>query len=195
MAGGSVVGVDVAAGESWLQDAEKLAAHGKALARAKAGGLRITIHAGEGAQGGSHNPAENVRRSVEDLGAERIGHGYGILEDEVLCGPFLQKHPGIHFECCPTSCIATMGWAGYAGPLTTHPAKLYLDEGFRFGISTDDPTNFATTILADYRFCEDQVGLSKEQLRKCQLDAIDAAFTSDAALKAKIRAEIEAFTC
>jgi adenosine deaminase len=43
---------------------------------AKQSGLHVTIHAGE------WGPAENVRDAIENLGAERIGHGVRVLEDE-----------------------------------------------------------------------------------------------------------------
>ena len=43
---------------------------------ARQSGLHITIHAGE------WGPAENVRDAIENLGAERIGHGVRVLEDD-----------------------------------------------------------------------------------------------------------------
>ena len=43
---------------------------------AKQAGLHVTIHAGE------WGPAQHVKEAIEDLGAERIGHGVRVLEDE-----------------------------------------------------------------------------------------------------------------
>ena len=37
--------------------------------------------------------------------AERIGHGYRVLEDEFIYQHCLDK--AVHFECCPTSSILT----------------------------------------------------------------------------------------
>ena len=45
---------------------------------AKQAGLHVTIHAGE------WGPAENVRDAIENLGAERIGHGVRVMEDETV---------------------------------------------------------------------------------------------------------------
>src|SRR4030067_210593 len=55
-------------------------------------GLHITIHAGE--WGG----AKNVREAIEDLGAERIGHGVRVLEDAYTSA--LAKERGTVFEVC-----------------------------------------------------------------------------------------------
>jgi adenosine deaminase len=46
------------------------------LKEARQAGLHITIHAGE------WGPAKNVREAIKDLGAERIGHGVRVMEDE-----------------------------------------------------------------------------------------------------------------
>lgn len=48
------------------------------FAEARANGLRVVAHAGEGAG------ADSVRGAVEALGAERIGHGIRCLEDSSL---------------------------------------------------------------------------------------------------------------
>src|SRR5512140_3750778 len=45
---------------------------------ARQAGLHVTVHAGE------WGPAANVREAIEELGAERIGHGVRVLEDEAV---------------------------------------------------------------------------------------------------------------
>lgn len=62
------------------------------FARAKAEGLRITVHAGETLLPGG--PA-NVMEAVEVLGAERVGHGIMAVRDEVRppLSSSLPSHP------------------------------------------------------------------------------------------------------
>ena len=57
----------------WLQFQEL-----QLFVEAKNTGVRRTVHAGE------DGPAENVRRAVDELHAERIGHGYHVMDDPLL---------------------------------------------------------------------------------------------------------------
>ena len=58
--------------------------------KAKENGLHVTVHAGES------GPASNVREAIEVLGAERIGHGYHVMDDENVY-KFAKKNK-VHFE-------------------------------------------------------------------------------------------------
>ncbi|RLD04603.1 MAG: hypothetical protein DRI32_05370, partial [Chloroflexi bacterium] len=83
-----IVGLDIAGNEAEFS--------GKPFApifrEAKESGLKVTVHAGE--WGG----AENVREAIEVLGADRIGHGVRIMEDENVVA--LAKERGTVFEVC-----------------------------------------------------------------------------------------------
>ena len=50
-------------------------------------------------------PAKCVEQALDILHAERIGHGYRVLEDENLYARCLRDK--VHFETCPTSSILT----------------------------------------------------------------------------------------
>jgi adenosine deaminase len=67
--------------------------------QAKVNGLHISVHAGE--WGG----ADNVRFAIEQLGAERIGHGIRILEDPSVTALACER--GIPFTVCLTSNVQT----------------------------------------------------------------------------------------
>ena len=71
------------------------------FAEAKQAGLHLTIHAGEWAG------AKNVREAIDELGAERIGHGVRIMEDENVIA--LARERGTAFEVCVTSNYQS-GW-------------------------------------------------------------------------------------
>src|SRR5512142_288103 len=86
-----LVGLDLAGNEAEFK-AEPFAGIFK---EARQAGLHITIHAGE------WGPAENVREAIEDLGAERIGHGVRVLEDPAITE--MARERNIPFEVCVTS--------------------------------------------------------------------------------------------
>lgn len=81
-----VVGVDIAGNELRPLDQR----HIDGFKKAKENGLHVTVHAGES------GPAANVREAIEVLGAERIGHGYHVVEDEQVYQ--FAKEKKVHFE-------------------------------------------------------------------------------------------------
>ena len=81
-----VVGVDIAGNELLPLDPR----HVSGFEKAKALGLHVTVHAAES------GPASNVTEAVEKMGAERIGHGYHVLDDPTIYQ--FAKEKGLHFE-------------------------------------------------------------------------------------------------
>lgn len=81
-----VVGVDMAGDELLALDPR----HVTGFKKARAAGLHVTVHAGES------GPASNVKQAVEEMGAERIGHGYNVLKDPEIY-EFAKKNK-VHFE-------------------------------------------------------------------------------------------------
>lgn len=81
-----VVGVDIAGNELLPLDERHVAG----FQRAKRLGLRVTVHAAES------GPASNVKEAVEKMGAERIGHGYHVLDNKEIYEFAKQKR--LHFE-------------------------------------------------------------------------------------------------
>lgn len=86
-----VVGVDLAGDETLPLDAR----HVTGFRRAKEMGLHVTVHAAES------GPAANVKQAVLEMGAERIGHGYHVLDDPSVYK--LAKERGLHFEVRTTT--------------------------------------------------------------------------------------------
>ena len=81
-----VVGVDIAGDELLPLDPRHIAG----FQAARELGLHVTVHAAES------GPASNVQQAVEVLGAERIGHGYHVLDDPAVYQ--LAKDKKLHFE-------------------------------------------------------------------------------------------------
>ena len=87
--------------------------HERAFAAARAGGLQITLHAGE--WGG----APQVRRALA-VDPERIAHGPGAIDDPDLCRELVAR--GVTLDLCPTSNVQ----AGIVASVEDHPlARLH----------------------------------------------------------------------
>lgn len=111
---------------------------------AKQAGLHVTIHAGE------WGPAKHIREAIEELGAERIGHGVRVLEDKDITA--LAKERNTAFEVCITSNYQS----GVVESLDTHPMVKMLENGINVTINTDDPSISRITLSHEYyAACED----------------------------------------
>jgi adenosine deaminase len=114
------------------------------IKEARQSGLHVTIHAGE------WGPANNVKEAIEELGAERVGHGVRVLEDGNIVA--LARERGTAFEVCVTSNYQS----GVVGSLDTHPLMRMLDAGLNITINTDDPSISRITLSHEYyTACED----------------------------------------
>lgn len=131
---------------------------------ARQAGLHITIHAGE------WGPAQNVREAIEKLGAERVGHGVRVLEDERAAA--LAKERGTAFEVCVTSNYQS----GVVKTLSEHPLPKMVKAGLNVTVNTDDPSVSRITLSREYqRVCQD-LGLPIDGLKESVLRAAQAAF-------------------
>jgi adenosine deaminase len=134
---------------------------------ARQAGLRLTIHAGE------WGPAENVRDALENLGAERIGHGVRVLEDERVLAQ--AKERGAVFEVCITSNFQS----GVVKSLEAHPLPRMLEAGLKVTVNTDDPSVSRITLSDEYRHVCEDLQLPPDALKRSVLVAAQAAFLKD----------------
>ena len=122
-------------------------------------GMHRLIHAGE--IGGP----EIVRESIELLGAERIGHGIGVMRDERTMDFIAARN--IPLEVCPTSNLRTGALARQVGRPTAgydqHPLPSFFRRGLPVTLSSDDPAMFETTVSDEYRHVHD-MGLTPVEL-------------------------------
>ncbi len=127
-------------------------------------GFRLTAHAGEAAG------AESVRSAVEDLNAERIGHGVrAVEEDEVMA---LLKRRQIPLEMCVVSNVKT----GVYRSVKEHPIRKFFDAGIPVTVNSDDPTMFDTSITFEYLTLVRELQFSLEEVKKLTLNGIKASF-------------------
>ena len=131
---------------------------------AKQSGLHVTIHAGE------WGPAANVKEAIEDLGAERIGHGVRVLEDRNIVA--MARERGNAFEVCMTSNYQS----GVVKSLTAHPLMDMLDAGVNVTINTDDPSISRITLSHEYYTACEDLHMPQNTLRQRILAAAQAGF-------------------
>jgi adenosine deaminase len=131
---------------------------------ARQAGLHITIHAGE------WGPAANVKEGIEELGAERIGHGVRVLEDNAVVA--LAKERNTAFEVCVTSNFQS----GVVPTLESHPLVAMIQAGLNTTINTDDPSVSRITLSQEYHVVCDELGIPLEILKERILAGARAAF-------------------
>ena len=131
---------------------------------AKKQGLHITAHAAEA------GPPHNVKEAIEQLGAERIGHGVRSMEDLAIID-LLSKHR-MPLEICPTSNLQT----GVIPKLAKHPLFAFYQLGIPVTINTDDPSISNTTLTDEFLVATRGIGVPFRALPPMILNAAKAAF-------------------
>jgi adenosine deaminase len=153
--------------------------HGRAFEAARAGGLRITVHAGE--WGG----AAQVRRSLA-VEPERIAHGEATSDDPSLVAELTDR--GICLDLCPTSNVQ----AGIVPSLADHAlARLHRADA-PVTLSTDDTTVSDVSLTDEYGRAVAEIGLTLPELWAIDRFALDVAFADEATLT-PLRAEFDAW--
>ncbi|WP_404341531.1 adenosine deaminase [Pseudoalteromonas mariniglutinosa] len=130
--------------------------------------LAATIHAGEAL--GSNS----IWQAINELGANRIGHGVKAIEDRQLMDFLRDKRIGI--ESCLTSNIQT----STVPSLASHPLKAFLEHGILASINTDDPAVQGVEIEHEYCVAAPAAGLNQAEIEKAQANALEIAYLSNA---------------
>jgi aminodeoxyfutalosine deaminase len=149
--------------------------------RAIAAGLHSVPHAGE-----TTGP-QTVWDALNELGAERIGHGTSSARDPELLRHLAERR--IPLEVCPTSNIATRAVA----TLDEHPMKRFVEAGVLVTVNSDDPPMFGTDLNNEYAVAARLLDLDERGLADLARNAVEASFL-DPAGKARLVSEIDAHT-
>jgi adenosine deaminase len=157
-AGRGVVGFDLAGDEV----AFPAPPHRPAFEAARAAGLRLTCHAGEAGE------PSNVEDAL-NLGVERIAHGVIGARDPRIVERL--RSEGVVLDLCPTSNWKTKAVAS----LAEHPLPRLVRAGVRCTISTDSRTVAGTTLSREYELAS-EMGMTDEELRRCNVTAYQARF-------------------
>jgi adenosine deaminase len=165
-----VVGIDLAGTEKdalELRPAE-LPRYRALFARARAAGLKTTVHTGETAGTG----AEGVRAVVEELEPHRIGHGIRAAQDEKVMD--LLRERGIVLEVCPSSNLATRAVTSLEE--LGEVLRRFWRRGVRFTINTDGPYLLDTNMRSEVRMLREAGILADEQIEQTFRWAREASF-------------------
>ena len=135
--------------------------------QARNAGWHITVHAGEAAG------PESIWQAIQELGAERIGHGVKAIHDPKLMD-YLAEHQ-IGIESCITSNVQT----STVSSIEKHPIKDFLQHGILATINTDDPAVEGIEIQHEYQVAAPQAGLTEDQIRTAQENGLKVAFLSE----------------
>lgn len=162
--GRGVVGFDLAGPEAGFPPSH----HRAAIDVALAGGLGVTIHAGEG------DGVASVRDAVA-CGAHRLGHGVRLVEDldgETAHHVLAER---IALEVSPSSNVHT----GAAVSWQAHPIEVLRQSGFAVTVNTDNRLMSATSMSQELARCTEAFGWDDRILGEVAHTALDAAFCDD----------------
>src|SRR5215467_3843597 len=125
-----------------------------------AAAFRIAARAGLLAvpHGGELSGPESVRACLDDLGADRIGHGVAAAAEPALVRRLAARQTTL--EVCPGSNVAL----GVAATPAEVPLRKLLDAGVRIALGADDPLLFGSRLTAQYEIARDAHGLSDDEL-------------------------------
>ncbi len=118
---------------------------------ARKGQLGLTIHAGEAER------AWAVWQAVDEVGADRIGHGCSAVADRELLRRLARDR--IVVECCLTSNYQTLA----ATPGEPHPIVAFLEAGVPVAICTDNTTVSDTDQVRECEAAAAQIGADAVQ--------------------------------
>ena len=105
---------------------------------AERAGLLLTPHGGE-----LLGPS-SIRACLDDLHADRLGHGVRVAEDPALLERVVDQ--GVGLEVCPVSNVAL----GVYSDLTSVPLPALLDAGATVALGADDPLLFGSRLAGQY---------------------------------------------
>ncbi|EGQ8536438.1 TPA: adenosine deaminase [Vibrio parahaemolyticus] len=148
--------------------------------KAKEAGLLTVAHAGE------EGPAQNITDAIEMLEVSRVDHGVRCVEDEALVESLIEtKMP---LTVCPLSNIKLCVF----DEMGQHNIVELLRKGVAVTINSDDPVYFGGYMTDNFLAVNQAHPMSKEELAKFTLNAIDASFI-DNELKAQYRHQVEQY--
>jgi adenosine deaminase len=135
--------------------------------RARAGGLKVTVHTGEAAN------ADDIWDALKYAKPDRIGHGIRAANDPVL----LQElaHRGTVLEVCPLSNVATKAVGGMED--IRRILRTLLDNKVQFCINTDWPEIIEDNHLRqEFVMLAERGILTEDELKRCNDVAFEASF-------------------
>ncbi|ADI09276.1 adenosine deaminase [Streptomyces bingchenggensis BCW-1] len=152
----------------------------RAFAIARDGGLLAAPH------GGELSGPSSVRDCLDDLGAQRVGHGVRAAEDPRLLRRLAER--GVTCEVCPSSNVAL---GVYEKPEDV-PLRTLYEAGVPMALGADDPLLFGSRLAAQYELAREHHDFTDTELAELARQSIrGSAAPKDVA--ARLLADIDAW--
>lgn len=168
--GRGVRGIDLAGPESMNLELRQKEAqqYEKLFARARAAGLKTTVHTGET----SHTSGEGVIATLRHLKPHRIGHGIrAAYNDEALD---MLNGSGVVLELCPSSNLQTKAVKDLAE--FGYIVSRFKERKIPFTINTDGPYLLETSMAKETTLLLDAGILDEAEVHECDRVAREASF-------------------
>lgn len=128
-------------------------------------GLHVVAHAGE------EVGVSSIREAIDDLHAERIGHGTSAIYDEKMIETLRDRK--IPLEICVTSNMATKK---FVDSYKSHPIGRFIEQGLIVTVNTDDPVLFDVDLNSEIMKLHEKCGLSEEIIQQLLKNNVDYSF-------------------
>ncbi|MEU3144543.1 MULTISPECIES: adenosine deaminase [unclassified Streptomyces] len=152
----------------------------RAFAIAREGGLLSAPH------GGELNGPTSVRDCLDDLEADRIGHGVRAAEDPRLVQRLADRQ--VTCEVCPASNVA-LGVYEKPGDV---PLRKLFEAGVPLALGADDPLLFGSRLAAQYEIAREHHGFTDAELAELARQSVRGSAAPEA-VKAELLAGVDAW--
>ncbi|MFC4013314.1 adenosine deaminase [Nonomuraea purpurea] len=143
----------------------------RAFRIAKRGGLLAVPH------GGELMGPRSVAQCVDDLGADRVGHGVRASEDEWLMKRLADRQ--ICCEVCPTSNVGL----GVVERAADVPVRRLFDAGVPIALGSDDPLLFGTRLLRQYELAREVYDFSDAEVAELARQSVRSSAAPESVRK------------
>jgi len=136
--------------------------------------------------GGELEGPVSVRACLDELGADRIGHGVRAVDDPALLRRLADQQTTL--EVCPSSNVAM----GVAASPAQVPLDRLFDAGIPVALGADDPLLFGARLTAQYELARAVHGFTDAQLAELARMSVRGS-TAPPAVKTRLLAAIDAW--
>jgi adenosine deaminase len=147
----------------------------RAFRIAKRAGLLAVPH------GGELLGPRSVAQCVDDLAADRVGHGVRAAEDQWLMERMAERQ--ICCEVCPSSNVGL----GVVERVADVPVRRLFDAGVPIALGADDPLLFGERLLRQYELARDVYGFGDAEVAELARQSIRASAAPEAVRKELVR--------
>lgn len=124
----------------------------RACVIARAGGLLVVPHAGEGGD------AAAVARALDALAPDRVAHGVGAAGDDQVMARLVTE--GVTCDVCPTSNLRL----GVVPGIEDHPVMRMVEAGVAVTLNADCPVDFSVSCSDEYQLIRETFDLSDHEM-------------------------------